>query len=646
MSLNNSIRRGSNPSSNGLPQPPLQSSKLPSDMNKLLDKENSRKLITSIDFDPSIFLEQQINTISIDSGDPEQKLYNLFDSLTNQLTIISNDIELEANILQDASDNMENILYDELDDHSIQLNSIHTAIDQVKLNFNNASDNAIKIGSRLQNSEKERLNIVKSLELLSYIKDFYNLPNDITDTILSLNAIKLKEKILPNTLKTKEWNDISKVLHDLKKITMDITSTDEILKITKVIGNISEVVENELLGQFEIILEQIMESNSNMIYGTTQYPNGSIHNMSMIMMNNNNNNHFFDHSNSFVMVDELLLEKARHLTECLHLFNNGQSLQKRYIFSVIQKRIPNNVYNSTTMNANGKAGGGGVLHRLNNVFNQNSDDEMSSAGASSDGSDSDEDGVQPARRRNNGQYDDDNILQKATQATQNTINLLVNGFNSNNGELQVGDQLSNLFSIIDKVCREQFEIIRKIFPANTIARVTRLLVQRIFGDPAFGIQTKVDSILCPPSPLPPLALSDYLDALLTVREKLSALHLLLIECSLDPSLIGMGSESESLRKSKNEGWILMKIKNNSKNGGEGKRRGDSGVGGSITGIGDDADSKVLGGGGGSGNSYVGSGTYTQEESEEKIRSDAEIKEFLEEQVRHTALLFPLYPSLI
>lgn len=42
-------------------------------------------------------------------------------------------------------------------------------------------------------------------------------------------------------------------------------------------------------------------------------------------------------------------------------------------------------------------------------------------------------------------------------------------------------------------------------------------------------QARVESVLQPKPPLPPLSASDYLDALVTVREKLSALHLMLLE---------------------------------------------------------------------------------------------------------------------
>ena len=63
-----------------------------------------------------------------------------------------------------------------------------------------------------------------------------------------------------------------------------------------------------------------------------------------------------------------------------------------------------------------------------------------------------------------------------------------------------------------------------------------MLIARVFSDPAFGIQARVDSVLRPRPPRPPLQPQEYLDALVIVREKLSALYLLLLEfCSAPPS---------------------------------------------------------------------------------------------------------------
>ena len=61
---------------------------------------------------------------------------------------------------------------------------------------------------------------------------------------------------------------------------------------------------------------------------------------------------------------------------------------------------------------------------------------------------------------------------------------------------------------------------------NQVPKITRVLIQRIYNDPAFGLQGRVDAVLQPRPPLPPLPLSDYLENLGIVKEKLGALYVL------------------------------------------------------------------------------------------------------------------------
>ena len=79
----------------------------------------------------------------------------------------------------------------------------------------------------------------------------------------------------------------------------------------------------------------------------------------------------------------------------------------------------------------------------------------------------------------------------------------------------------------------------------------------IFTDPAFGIMTRVDSSLRPKPPAPPLSLSDYLDCLQSVREKLFALQIILQEYS-SAQLYETSfkrSSDDDLREAKDEGAL-------------------------------------------------------------------------------------------
>jgi hypothetical protein len=145
-----------------------------------------------------------------------------------------------------------------------------------------------------------------------------------------------------------------------------------------------------------------------------------------------------------------------------------------------------------------------------------------------------------------------------------------------------------------------------------------MLIQRIFNDPAFGIQAKVDSILVPQPPRPPLPLADYLDALVTVREKLSALNLLLVECCSHPSMRGMGSEASSAKRlyatKRSYTPFVNDITNNN----------------TVSDINGASSAEIE-------YDYIKS-DYDGEDADEELRSDAEIREFFDEQVIYFIIL--------
>ena len=160
----------------------------------------------------------------------------------------------------------------------------------------------------------------------------------------------------------------------------------------------------------------------------------------------------------------------------------------------------------------------------------------------------------------------------------------------------ITDQLSELFSIIGSVCSEQFTIIRLIFPKHSIARITRLLIQRIFNDPAFGIQSRVDNVLNPKNSK--LLLSEYLNALIIVKQKLTALYYILLEFCIQPDFLIINTTEDdfnSNNSNSNNNTVKLSeklINNNNIN---------------VMNIDDD-------------------------DEDERIKSESQVKEFLEEQV--------------
>jgi hypothetical protein len=465
-----------------------------------LDRDKLRQNLGNPSYDSINFLSAQLNNeVSLETNDLEGNLVKFFGRIATDITELSNEIENEISMLQRSALTTETFLLEELDDQSQKLVDVETAIEDVKDDFQAASDGAVRVGNKLANSERERLNIKKSIDLMKLVKEFQNSPEDLYSDVLKMNAQKLRET-LPELLRSQDWHYISHVLYDLKKILFDINSED-VQRAQQVVINITEVVEMELLGQFDVLLDELMDNQEN--------------------------------------AD--VISRARTLAECLHLFNNGQSLHKRYIFSVVEKRIPSNAFLesyqgkptlfSKVTNAIKKHGRklklppGLDALAVHNFGDDDHASDSSSGASAGNGAESDE---------------EDGIMDDMQQ------------YQAGDSSLQLLDHLSRLFTIINRVCVEQFAIIKKVFPAHTIPRVTRQLIQRIFNDPAFGIQARVDAILNPQPPAPTLSLSDYLDALLTVREKLSALNVLLLECAADAAMIGMGSEVISMRKAKKE----------------------------------------------------------------------------------------------
>jgi hypothetical protein len=580
----------------------------------------TRKQLNAYTFDPSVHLENYVNSVQVDSVDPEKKLFALFDKLTKQFTDVSLAVEEDVSGLQNDARQTEKVLMNELTYNSEKLEEVADAVDSVKLSFDMASEGALRIGGKLSSAERERLNIDKSMELLGYIKIFQETPAEkYNAAVKQESSTKDLREALPVGLQKKNWGTISEVMHDLRKILFELTG-DDIKNAQNNVNRVADRVELELLTDFEKTIIEIISSKNE---------------------------------------DERQVERARDLAEWLHLFNNGQSIQKRYIFTVVQHRIPNDSFfqsSSLYQESTPKASKGTPSNKTATQAggNTNNSSTMSwffgSRGSAKPNA--------PAASKHGGAGGDDYSDEEGDAAGLSTHYPLAktasmgdgstNGYGNSAG-MSLMDHLSGLFGMINTVCQEQFSLIRRVFPTQTIARVTRTLIQRIFNDPAFGIQARVDSILCPPAPQPALSLPDYLDALVIVREKLNALFLLLMECCAHPSMRGMGSESACLKKAKTP----TKARRAGANGQNGARHQDEADGrgrhreedrrrpSAIAGIGSGGHGGSNGVGGGRGTNEHHNGHANgvghmyldaDEEAEEILHSEAEIRDFFDDLV--------------
>jgi hypothetical protein len=551
----------------------------------------TRKQLNAYTFDASIHLESFVSSVAVDSAEPEKKLFALFEKLTKQYTDVSLLVEDDVAVLQNSARQTEKVLLNEMVYNSEKLLEVGDAVDGVKMSFDLASEGAVRIGGKLSSAERERSHIEKSIELLGYIKIFQETPAERYNNAVKQNSTQkeLREG-LPAGLQKKNWGTISEVLHDLKKILHE-SSSEDVKNAQNNIVRLADRVEMELLNEFEKTIIAIISTKHE---------------------------------------DSHLIERAKDLAEWLHLFNNGQSIQKRYIFTVVQHRIPNDSFfqsgsfysesqkpkvaaapqaSSSTM---------GWLFGSKPATNTTTKGPAAPAPAQEEFSDNESDGMTPGH---------------SSHYPLNKTMSMESG--NGGGRPSLMDHLSGLFGMINTVCQEQFSIIRQVFPAHTIAKVTRMLIQRIFNDPAFGIQARVDSILCPAPPQPPLSLPDYLDALVIVREKLSALFLLLIECCSHPSMRGMGSESACLKKAKQPVPYGRTRRSNrdEEDGGDGgpTRRGSVRTN-NRTAAGGEGNTS---GGGSLGNMFMDA----DEEAEEILHSDAEIRDFFDDQVRAVVPIF-------
>ena len=418
--------------------------------------EKTRRQLSDSNFDPSFYLGNQVLTsVSFDTGstEPEQELYSLLNSLVDNLTTLTQDIEHDVIVLQETASHTESTLMNELESHSTNLNKVEVAVDDVQKNFDKAIEGSLRIGGRLASTELEKINIDTAIELMQFIHFFKSSSDTLTPSLISSIPTHQVKTLLPEGMRNKDWGVISYIVHDLKQILNEINA-EEVSAAQKIVLAISESVEAELLGEFDISLNQLMELGD----------------------------------------DKNVVKHARQVAEWLSLFNNGQSLIKRYIFTVVQRRIPSDIfYNGFADSRNDNI--------MNKAWNKITDalhvkradipgDDDSSAGASMDGSD-----------------DDDDVKHFSVNKKQNNPNNVFTSLPSilaglgqthnqnSHSSVVLIDHLSGLFNTINKVCQEQFAIIRLVFPPQIIARVTRMLVQRIFNDPAFGIQTKVVSFI-------------------------------------------------------------------------------------------------------------------------------------------------------
>jgi hypothetical protein len=287
----------------------------------IFNKNKIKHELKASHFDPSIFLESYFiiedDYDDVDRDDVDEnkstkilseiQLLQVFEGLTNELTSYSKDLEDGTTKLQDDSVAAKVKLHKELDLHSIKLEEVKSSVNQVHDNFVQASSSAVAIGKRLATSERERKRVDSAKNWMLYIKELNVVPTEKYMDLFNFRSEK-KKSLLPENLRDKDWGEISRILYELRRILIDINCNDVNLAQKNLIL-ITEAIEMELLQEFESTILKVMDNQNN----------------------------------------DKLCKKAKGLANCLQFYNNGISLQKRFVYSVVQKRIPKIGANSSTL---------------------------------------------------------------------------------------------------------------------------------------------------------------------------------------------------------------------------------------------------------------------------------------------------------
>jgi hypothetical protein len=412
--------------------------------------ESLRKELSICAYEPAPFIKSQIADVDLED-DLESKLLIIFDGLANELAIHTESLESEVSTLRGTAQQTNHAMLEEMENHALRLDDVRTAVDDVKTAFERASEGAIKIGDRLSVSESERKRLEMSVNLISFINWFDAKPENYFFNVNNMDLHELKRTCVPEALREKTWGDISQMLGYLRRVLFDLSSDFAQIGLRNIL-RVSEAAEQALLTEFLQSLGNLMDSNN---------------------------------SGEQKEIDELT-SKCRELVAWLHTYNSGQTLHKRFIYAVIEKRMPRGVlqFEPSSNSLSRQSSAFGADHQFAHDVQHHAPESV--------------------------------------------------------------DYLSELFGSISSVCTEQFTIIRNIFPAHAVPKMSRTLVQRIYNDPAFGIQGRVDNVLHPKPPFPALPVADYLESLLTVREKLAALYMILLDLCSHPAMQGMGRENSRI----------------------------------------------------------------------------------------------------
>eukprot|EP01041_Mallomonas_annulata_P004615 gene4615-9167_t len=443
-----------------------------------------RKQLRATNYDPTRLFESICNNSNDISAN---QLLQILSVTAEELYTAVQDIDDEIYSLQGAATVADNALINKLEGHHEQLMEVHNSINKAVSTFEKTSSGALRISDRLATAEGERSRIEKAQELMNYIKQLQSAPPSLFKQLENLVGEELHTQ-LPCDLSSKSWGEISTVCYNLNRILGDIT-TDEADMAQRNVQLLSDIVETELLSQFEqAVLDLMARPDANLNVNDV----------------------------------DVLSQNARDVTSWLFLFNGGAHVQRRFVFGIVQSRVPVEIVEQIKVMSPSS-----LLKMKQNTSKTAAAPPPSRRGFGLDLN------LRLGQQQQRGGVPNIPSIGINSTATATALyqedNTIGNGGGGDSVE-ELQDHLSKLFGGLSSLCIEQSRIISAVFPVHAVDKITRQLLLRIFNDPAFGLQTNIDALLRPRPPRPPLSAPDYLDILAMVREKLSALEGILLDC--------------------------------------------------------------------------------------------------------------------
>lgn len=135
--------------------------------------EEAKRQLQKVHFDSNAFISLEMKSL----GDAtEMQLFELFEKLMEDVEEFSESLEEDVLILQEAVDTADDILLNELRQHAERLTVVKDSVGEVERNFERASEGAVRIGSRLAATEREKCRIESAILTLDLVTAFEAVP--------------------------------------------------------------------------------------------------------------------------------------------------------------------------------------------------------------------------------------------------------------------------------------------------------------------------------------------------------------------------------------------------------------------------------------------------------------------------------------